>query len=124
MSYLMAYVTGLHIDLVLLVSRFDSFPVMVYLPVLITAKVVNVCVKKNFHERKEQIKDKPDIHHLDVRGLGEVVGHVDNHGGQDQHAGEVHSHHSFKEDGFEEVCCMAYQVQEVSWEINSQKDTQ
>ena len=83
----MAYVTGLHIDLVLLVSRFDSFPVMVYLPVLITAKVVNVCVKKNFHERKEQIKDKPDIHHLDVRGLGEVLRDRDEHGGEHLQAG-------------------------------------
>ena len=52
--------------------------------------MVNVCVKKNLHKWEKEGKYQPNVHHLYVGGLGEAVGHADEHGGEDQHAGEAH----------------------------------
>ena len=40
---------------------------------------------KNFNEGKQKIEDKPDINHLDVGSLWQVVGDINEHGGQHQH---------------------------------------
>ena len=36
---------------------------------------------EDLNERKQEIEDKPDVNHLDVGGLGQVVGDIDEHGG-------------------------------------------
>ena len=40
---------------------------------------------KNFNEGKKKIKDKPDVDHLDVGRFRQVVGDIDEHGGQHKH---------------------------------------
>ena len=46
---------------------------------------VHVCVDKNLDEGKKEIEDQPDVDHLDIGGLRQVVGDVDEHGGQHKH---------------------------------------
>ena len=40
---------------------------------------------KNLNKRKKKVEDEPDVNHLDVGRLWQVVGHIDEHGGQHQH---------------------------------------
>ena len=40
---------------------------------------------KNFNEGKQKIEDKPDVDHLDVGRFRQVVGDIDEHGGQHKH---------------------------------------
>ena len=58
---------------------------------------------QNLDERKKKIKDQPNVDHLDVRRLWQVVRDVDEHCGQHQHCCEVHSDHRLKEERLEEV---------------------
>ena len=46
---------------------------------------VHVGMDKNFDEGKQKIKDKPDVDHLDIGSFRQVVGDIDEHGGQHQH---------------------------------------
>ena len=46
---------------------------------------VHVGMDKNFNEGKKKIKDKPDVDHLDVGRFRQVVGDIDEHGGQHKH---------------------------------------
>ena len=38
-------------------------------------------VDKDLNEGKEKVEDEPDVNHLDVGGLRQVVRHIDEHGG-------------------------------------------
>ena len=40
---------------------------------------------KNFNEGKKKIKDKPDVDYLHVGSFRQVVGDIDEHGGQHKH---------------------------------------
>ena len=42
-------------------------------------------METNLYERNQQVEDEPDVHHLDVGGLGQVVAHIDEHCCEDQH---------------------------------------
>ena len=46
---------------------------------------VHIRVDENLNERKQEIEDEPDVDHLDVGGLGQVVRDIDEHGGQHEH---------------------------------------
>ena len=46
---------------------------------------VHIGMDKNFNEGKKKIKDKPNVDHLDVGSFRQVVGDIDEHGGQHQH---------------------------------------
>ena len=96
---------------------------VVYFPVIIVAKVVNVCMKKNFHKREKKIEDKPDVHHFDVGGFWKIVWNIDEHRGQDKHTGEIDRDHGFEEKRFEEIGDMPNQIQEDSWKVNSEKNS-
>ena len=54
--------------------------------VIVIPQHVHVGMKHNLNKGDEEVEDEPDIHHLDVRGLGEVVAHVDKHCCQHQHS--------------------------------------
>ena len=43
---------------------------------------------KNLNEGKQEIEDEPDIDHLDVGRLRQVVRDIDEHGGQHKHCFE------------------------------------
>ena len=40
---------------------------------------------KNLNEGKQEVEDEPDVDHLDVGRLGQVVRHIDEHGRQHKH---------------------------------------
>ena len=69
---------------------------MVYFPLLIIPECVHVCVYQHHNEGVEQVKQQPDIHHLHVGGLWQVVAHVDEHRSQYQHGGQVYSDDSLE----------------------------
>ena len=50
-----------------------------------------------------QVEDQPHVHHLDVRCLGKILGHGDEHGGQDEHHGQVDRDDGLEEEGLEVV---------------------
>ena len=83
---------------------FDGSSMMIHLTFIIISKIVYVSVKKNLHKRKKEVEDKPNVHHLYVGSFGKIVGHDDEHRGDDKHAGEVDSDDSFKEEGFKVIC--------------------
>ena len=43
---------------------------------------------ENLNERKEKVEDEPDVNHLDVGRLRQVVRDIDEHGGQHKHCFE------------------------------------
>ena len=42
-------------------------------------ETVHVRVDENLNERKEKVEDEPDVNHLDVGRLWQVVRHIDEH---------------------------------------------
>ena len=81
---------------ILFLVDLDSFAMMVDLPFLIIPESVHVGVEENNDKGEEEVEEKPHINHLHVGGLGQVVAHVDKHGRQHQHRGQIHSDNSLK----------------------------
>ena len=53
---------------------------MVDLPWLfLCAESFNVSLQENVNKWLEQVEQEPDVNHLDIGGLGEVVTYVDEH---------------------------------------------
>ena len=50
--------------------------------ILLGPECVHVCVGKNHGEGEQKTEQQPDINHLHVGGLGQVVGYVNEDGGQ------------------------------------------
>ena len=71
---------------------------------------LNVSVKQNLNKGKNEVKDEPVVHHLDIRSFREAVRDTDKQGDKDQHAGQVDGDHGFKEEVFEVVCSMSNDV--------------
>ena len=42
-------------------------------------------MKHDLNKGDEEVEDEPDIHHLDVGCLGQVVAHIDEHCCEHQH---------------------------------------
>ena len=55
---------------------------------------VHAGVNKDNQEWQEQVKQQPDVNHLDIGGLGKAVGHIDEDGCQYKHRGQVDCDHS------------------------------
>ena len=58
---------------------------MVDFPVFVIPESIHVSVNQDHNEGQQQVKQQPDIHHLHVRCLGQVIAYVDKHRRQDQH---------------------------------------
>ena len=46
---------------------------------------------QNLNEWKKEVEDEPNVDHLDVGSFGQVVGDVDEHGGQYEHGYKTQS---------------------------------
>ena len=68
--------------------------IILFILSIIISQSVHIGVQQDYDEGVEEVEQKPHVHHLHVRGLGEVITHVDEHSRQDQHGGEVYSYHS------------------------------
>ena len=84
--------------------------------IFVFVTVVNECVQDHLHDQEHvdlrfshleewnhQVEDQPHVHHLDVRCLGKILGHGDEHGGQDEHHGQVDRDDGLEEEGLEVV---------------------
>ena len=75
---------------------------VVYFSVLLLhLQIVNIGEKKNLKEGDEQIKNHPNINHLDVGSAGETGADADKEGDQDKHCCHINSYCWFKEERFE-----------------------
>ena len=54
-------------------------------------KGVHVGVDQDLSEWKKEVEDEPNVDHLDVGSFGQVVGDVDEHGGQYKHGYKIRS---------------------------------
>ena len=70
-----------------------------FLPLLvgISPEAVHVGVEQDQDEGHQQVEDQPDVNHLHVGCVREVVADADEHGRQHQHGGEIYCHDRFKE---------------------------
>ena len=67
---------------------------MVDLPWLyFCAESFDVSLQENVNKWLEQVEQEPDVDHLDIGRLGEVVTHVDEHRRQDKHDGDIPGKH-------------------------------
>ena len=73
--------------------------------------IVNPTSQQNIYEGDEKGGQEPELNHLDVGGEGEAGHHRDEHTGQHQHYGQVHSYCRLKVEGFEVACDVADDVQ-------------
>ena len=60
-------------------------------------QAVHVGVEQDQHEGHHQVEDQPDVNHLYIGCVREVIAHADKHRRQHQHGGEIYCHHRFKE---------------------------
>ena len=56
-----------------------------YFDCLGSPETVHVCVDEDFDEGEEQVEDQPDVDHLHVRRLRQVVRDRDEHCGEHKH---------------------------------------
>ena len=73
-------------------------PVMVDLPLLVHLEVVHVGRHQDVVKWFYQVEEQPDVDHLDVGGLGEIVADIDEHCSENQHRRHIQRYHSFKEE--------------------------
>ena len=73
------------VDLTVLVIPVSEEPLLGNIKCLTTPEGVHVGVDQNLNEGKQQIENKPDVDHLDVGSLRQIVGDIDEHGGQHEH---------------------------------------
>ena len=78
----------------------------------------------HLEEWDHQVEDQPHIHHLDVRCLGKILGHGDEHGGQDKHHGQVHRDDGLEEEGLEVVGHVRDDDEEQGGDVNSEDGAQ
>ena len=70
---------------------------MVDLPWLfLCAESFNVSLQEDVNEWLEQVEQKPDVDHLDIGSLGEIVTYVDEHRCQDQHYRHIQGNNSLR----------------------------
>ena len=68
---------------------------MVDLPWLfLCAESFNVSLQENVNKWLEQVEQEPDVDHLDIGRLREVVTHIDEHRCQDKHDGYIQGYDS------------------------------
>ena len=67
------------------------------LTVFLGSKAVHVSVEQDKDEGEEQVKDEPNINHLDIGGGRQAATDADEHRRQHKHGGQIHSHNRFKE---------------------------
>ena len=76
---------------------------VVDLSFIVHLQTVHVGRHQDVVERLDQVEEQPDVDHLDVGGLRQVLADADEHRGEDQHHRHVQRYHCFKEELLEVV---------------------
>ena len=97
---------------------------VVDVPPLIRLEIVHIGSHQDVIEGLDKVEEEPNINHLDVGGLGQVVADIDEHGGEDQHGCHIDRDDGFEEELLEVVGCMADKIKDDSGCKNSQNDAE
>ena len=97
---------------------------VVDLSFIVHLETVHVRRRQDVVEGLDQVEEQPDVDHLDVGGLGEVVANVDEHRSENQHRRNIQRDHCFKEELLEIVGGMTNNVQNYCWSKYSQDNAQ
>ena len=76
---------------------------VVDLPLIVNLQIVHVGRHQDVVEGLDQVEKQPDVNHLDVGGLRQVLADADEHRGEDQHHCHVQRNHGLEEKFFEVV---------------------
>ena len=76
---------------------------VVDLSFIVHLETVHVRRHQDVVERLDQVEEQPDVDHLDVGGLGEIVADIDEHRSENQHHSDIQRYHGFKEELLEIV---------------------
>ena len=99
----------------------DRPAVVVDKPVLLLSQGVHVGVDDDLGEGHEEVEDAPDVHHLDVVGLGQPLTDADEEGGLHQQGGEVDGDDGLKEESLEVVGGEGYEAEDHHGEVDGQE---
>ena len=83
---------------------------VVDLPLVVSLEIVHVGGHQDVIEGFDQVEEQPDVDHLDVSRLWQIVADIDEHGCEDQHRSDVDRYNRLKEELLEVVCGVAYNV--------------
>ena len=74
--------------------------------------IINDAGEQDINERDGEVKEEPDVNHLDVGGDWEVGNNGDEHAGENKHNREINSNCRFKVKGFEVVSDVSNDIEE------------
>ena len=70
---------------------------VVDLPLVVDLEVVHVGGHQDVVEGLDQVEEQPDVDHLDVSRLGEIVADIDEHGREHKHRSDIDRYDRLKE---------------------------
>ena len=77
-------------------SHANSLAMVVDISLFCISQSFNVGLHDDVNKGLEQIEEEPDVNHLDIGCLGQVVAHIDKHCRQDKHHSHIHGDYSLK----------------------------
>ena len=77
-------------------SHTDFLSMVVYFPLLSASQGLYVCLHDDVNKGLEQVEEEPDVDHLDIGSLGQIVADVDEHRCQDEHHCNIQGDDSLK----------------------------
>ena len=99
---------------IILIYNSSGNTMVVDLSFIVHLETVHVGRHQDVVERLDQVEEQPDIDHLDVGSLRQVLADADEHRGEDQHHRHVQRNDGFEEKFFEIVGRVAHSVQDDS----------
>ena len=85
---------------------------VVDLAFIVHLETVHVRRHQDVVEGLDQVEEQPDVDHLDVSRLGQIVADIDEHGCEDQHRGDIDRYNRLKEELLEIVGRVADKIQD------------
>ena len=85
-------------DSIILISDCSGNTMVVDFSFIVYLETVHVRRHQDVIEWLDQVEEQPDVDHLDVGGLGEIVADIDEHRSENQHRCHIQRYHSFKEE--------------------------
>ena len=85
---------------------------VVDLPLVVSLEIVHVGGHQDVIEGFDQVEEQPDVDHLDVSSLRQIVADIDEHGCEDQHCCDIDRYNRLKEELLEIVGRVADKIKD------------
>ena len=85
---------------------------VVDLAFIVHLETVHVRRHQDVVEGLDQVEEQPDVDHLDVSRLWQIVADIDEHGCEDQHRGDIDRYNRLKEELLEIVGRVTDKIQD------------